>query len=259
MLRVISALSRREVIRFLRQPQRVIGSVAQPILFWAFLGTGFTPSFRLPGMEGISYLEYFYPGVLLMMMLFASIFSTITIIEDRDQGFLQGVLTAPVSRMGIVLGKVIGGMILALGQSAILLVAVPFLGLKLTLGGALLLAFGAVATAAGFTSLGFLIAWNMRSTAGYHAIMMVFLMPMWLLSGALFPIEGAPFWLKLLMEINPASQALVLIRMPFYGGADLLLSSENYLKAASIVLAWGGICLFLSLARVNRPEKGASA
>ncbi|MBI5164260.1 MAG: ABC transporter permease, partial [Magnetospirillum sp.] len=94
--RVSLALARREVIRFSRQPHRVIGSVAQPLLFWLFLGAGMGGSFKPPGMEQVTYLEYFYPGVMLMMMLFASIFSSITVIEDRDAGFLQGVLVAPV-------------------------------------------------------------------------------------------------------------------------------------------------------------------
>ena len=96
---VAFSLAKRELTRFIRQPQRVVGTVAQPLLFWLFLGAGFGGSFRPAGMENVTYLEYFYPGVMLMMMLFASIFSSITIIEDRDAGFLQGVLVAPVSRL----------------------------------------------------------------------------------------------------------------------------------------------------------------
>ncbi|HSV29781.1 MAG TPA: ABC transporter permease, partial [Candidatus Omnitrophota bacterium] len=126
MMRVVLSLAKREFIRFIRQPQRVIGAVAQPLLFWLFLGAGLGGSFKPPGMEQVTYLEYFYPGVMVMMMLFASIFSSITIIEDRDAGFLQGVLVAPVNRLGIVLGKVLGGVSIAMVQVLIFTVAAPF-------------------------------------------------------------------------------------------------------------------------------------
>ncbi|MBF0588098.1 MAG: ABC transporter permease [Magnetococcales bacterium] len=164
MMRAILALARREITRFFRQPHRVVGSLAQPLIFWVFLGSGFTSSFRLPGMEGVTYLEYFYPGVLLMLMLFSGIFSTITIIEDRNQGLLQGVLTAPVSRFSIVMGKVLGAMSIALMQGVVLLIAAPFMGLINDWSIALLVIMGMVLSSLGFTALGFLIAWRMEST-----------------------------------------------------------------------------------------------
>jgi ABC-2 type transport system permease protein len=258
MLRVIQALAGRELIRFLRQPQRVIGSLGQPILFWVFLGSGFTPSFRAPGLEKLSYLEYFFPGVLLMMLLFASIFSSITLIEDRDQGFLQGVLTAPVPRMAIVLGKVGGGTAIALFQSFILLIAAPFVLPIPSLGGGILLLAALVLTGVGFSALGFMIAWTMKSTSGFHAIMMVFLMPLWMLSGALFPMDNAPGWLWGAMIVNPVSHALVLIRAPFYADAPAMLNSSLYLTSLFVTLGWAGLCLFFSLARVERVERGVT-
>ncbi len=257
MMRVVKSLAWREFVRFIRQPQRVVGTVAQPILFWIFLGAGFAGNFRMPGAEDVTYLEYFYPGVMLMMVLFASIFSSITIIEDRDAGFLQGVLVAPVSRLAIVLGKVTGGSMIALVQVAILLLAAPFMGMSVTAGGFLLLIAGLVVTALGFTALGFLLAWGMRTTSAFHAIMMVFLMPLWMLSGALFPIDNVPGWLYLPMVINPVSHALVLIRAPFYGDAGALLSDGGYLLAWGVALAWAGGCLLLSMLRVNKREQGA--
>ncbi len=257
MMRVVRSLAWREVIRFLRQPQRVIGTVAQPILFWVFLGAGFTGTFRMPGAEDVSYLEYFYPGVILMLVLFASIFSSITIIEDRDAGFLQGVLVAPVSRMAIVLGKVVGGSSIALAQVAIMLLAVPFLGMTLTAGSFALLAAALIATAVGFTALGFLLAWGMRSTSAFHAVMMVFLMPLWLLSGALFPLDNVPGWLYVPMILNPVSHALTLIRAPFYHDLPTLLADGGYLLAWLVVAVWAGFCLMASMQRVNRRDKGA--
>jgi ABC-2 type transport system permease protein len=257
-LRVATALAVREFVRFMRQPQRVIGTVAQPILFWLFLGSGFSASFRAPGMEQVSYLEYFYPGVMLMMMLFASIFSSITIIEDRDAGFLQSVLVAPVSRLAIVLGKVWGGTAIALVQTLIFTIAAPFLGLSISPGAALLLLLAYLLASMGFAGMGFFFAWGMRSTAGFHAVMMVFLMPLWMLSGALFPITQAPIWLKGLMMANPVAHALVLMRAPFYHSAGFLIKDSGYLTALGITLAWTSLCLIGSMRKVGKRDKGVA-
>jgi ABC-2 type transport system permease protein len=252
------ALARREFTRFMRQPQRVVGTVAQPILFWLFLGSGFNASFHSPGMGGSSYLEYFYPGVMLMMMLFASIFSSITIIEDRDAGFLQSVLVAPVSRMAIVLGKVFGGVAIAMVQTLIFTIAAPFLGLHLGLGSLVFLVGAYVLSSIGFAAMGFFFAWSMRSSAGFHAIMMVFLMPLWMLSGALFPIENAPGWLHAVMTVNPVAHALVLMRGPFYMQPAELLADSKWLLALGVTILWGGGFLLASMARVEKREKGAT-
>ncbi|MBF0158712.1 MAG: ABC transporter permease [Magnetococcales bacterium] len=252
----VAALAQREWVRFFRQPHRVVGSLAQPLLIWLLLGSGFAASFRAPGMEQISYLEYFYPGILLMLALFASIFSTITIIEDRQQGLLQEVLVAPIPRSSLVLGKVIGAMVVALLQTIVLLLAAPLLGLVPSLLQLVMVLAGLILTALGFTTLGFLIAWNMESSAGYHAIMSVFLMPLWMLSGALFPIDQAPGWLWWLMMVNPVSHALTLIRLPFYHSDPLLLfQNGSYLIAWTVTLLWAGGCFLLALWRVNRVEK----
>lgn len=249
-------LAQREFIRFIRQPHRVVGSLGQPLLFWLFLGTGFSPSFRPLGMEGISYVEYFYPGVLMMLILFASIFSIITVIEDREHGFLQGVLTAPVPRMAIVLGKVGGGTSIALFQSLILLLAVPFLDIPITASGLLLVFLAMVLSALGYAALSFAIAWTMKSTSGFHAIMMIFLMPLWLLSGALFPVTGAPLWLQVVMMANPVAHALTIMRIPFYQTAAECLSNPDYLTSLSVVTSWVAICLWLGAKRVAHRDKG---
>ncbi|MEW5729671.1 MAG: ABC transporter permease [Pseudomonadota bacterium] len=258
MIRVAFSLAQREFIRFIRQPQRVIGAVAQPLLFWLFLGAGLGGSFRPPGMEGVTYLEYFYPGVMVMMMLFASIFSSITIIEDRDAGFLQGVLVAPVNRMAIVLGKVTGGVAIAMVQVVLFTAAAPFLGLSLSLGSLLMLLVGFVLTGLGFAALGFLLAWPMKSTSGFHAIMMVFLMPLWLLSGALFPVTGVPGWLYAVMMANPVHHALNVIRAPFYGPPAGMFADGQYLTSLAVTVVWAAACLVISMMRVGKREKGAA-
>src|SRR5439155_8202767 len=113
------ALAKREVVRFLRQPSRVVGAVAPPLLVWLLIGSGFGTSFRL----------YFYPGIVVLVVLFASIFATISVIEDRREGFLQSVLVAPVAPHEIALGKVLGGTALGLLHGLLVLLFLPFLAL----------------------------------------------------------------------------------------------------------------------------------
>ena len=117
------SLCKRELVRFLRQRHRIIGALATPIVFWLLIGAGMGRSFHFEGLPGGgNYLQYFFPGTVLMILLFTAIFSTISIIEDRREGFLQSVLVAPVPRMSIVLGKVLGGTVLAFGQGLIFLI-----------------------------------------------------------------------------------------------------------------------------------------
>src|SRR5882724_8199230 len=126
------SLAKRELVRFRRQPHRVIGALATPIVFWLLIGLGMGHSFRGEGQPGgEDYLQFFFPGTILMILLFTAIFSTISIIEDRREGFLQSVLVAPVPRMAIVLGKVLGGTVLAFGQGLIFLILAPLIGMPL--------------------------------------------------------------------------------------------------------------------------------
>lgn len=256
MKRAIQSLAVREWTRFFRQPHRVVGSVAQPLLIWLLLGSGFAAPFAAPGGSQISYLEYFYPGILLMMMLFSSIFATITIIEDRNQGLLQEVLVAPVAPLAVVLGKVLGAMAIALAQGLILLAAAPLLGLHLGANLPLLL-LGLLLSSLGFTALGFFIAWRMESTAGFHAVMSVFLMPLWMLSGAIFPLDGAPGWLWAIMALNPATHALRLVRMPFYLSPGELFHHPDYRLSLVVAALWAIVCLAAAMKQVTRQECGA--
>jgi ABC-2 type transport system permease protein len=176
-------------------------------------------SFRAPGLpDGEDYLRYFYPGTLLMILLFTAVFSTISVIEDRRDGFLQGVLVAPVPRLAIVLGKVLGGTILACGQGLVFLALAPAVGVRPSLGGLALSCLAMAVVAFGLTALGLAIAWRMSSTQGFHAIMNLFLMPMWFLSGALFPASGTMGGLGWAMAANPLTYALAAMRQAMHDG-----------------------------------------
>src|ERR1700726_5247141 len=177
----------RELVRFYRQRARVVGVIASPLLFWVVIGSGFGSSFRSGESAGQQhYLDYFYPGVLIMIVLFTSIFTMMSVIEDRKEGFLLSVLVAPVSRSAIVLGKVLGGTTLATIQGLIFLVFAPLVGVHIGFGSFLLVALTVFLVSFALTGLGFAIAWPMDSTQAFHAIINLFLLPMWMLSGALF-------------------------------------------------------------------------
>lgn len=207
------SLFRREIVRFLRQRGRVVGALGTPVLFWLVLGSGFGASLSGAGQAGgSSYLAYFFPGMLVMVVLFTAIFSSISIIQDRNEGFLQGVLAAPVPRLAIVLGKVLGGAALGLGQAAVLLALAPLAGLPLhPLQAAA--ACGVLAlTAVALSALGFLFAWGTDSVQGFHAVMNLLLFPLWMLSGAFFPESGAALWLRWIMRANPLTYGLSALR-----------------------------------------------
>jgi ABC-2 type transport system permease protein len=223
-------LWQRELQRFFRQPSRVAGAIGTPLVFWLFMGSGLAGSFRLPGAggQGVSYLQFFFPGTIALVLLFAAIFSTISVIEDRHEGFLQGVLVAPVSRGAIVAGKVLGGATLAWLQGVVFLFLAPLAGIPLTLT-SLLEAAGVLALlAVSLTAIGFGFAWKVDSVQGFHAVMNVVLLPMWLLSGSFFPLAGAPFWLGLLMRLNPLTYGITALR-----GALALSSASSAAPAAA--------------------------
>ena len=199
----------REVRGFYRQPSRIIGSLSTPLLFWFVLGSGFGSS--LLAEEG-GYARFFFPGTVALAVLFTSIFANISLIEDRREGFLLGVLVAPVSRLSLVLGKVFGSTTLGAIQGALLLPLAPLAGLTIdpaTLPGV----FGIIfLTAFGLTALGFYLAWWLDSVQGFHSIMNLVLMPMWLMSGGVFPMDGSSAWVRWLTAANPLAYGVAELR-----------------------------------------------
>lgn len=223
-------LWRREMVRFFRQRNRVVSALVTPLLFWLLLGSGLNRSFSMPAGEAVSggapaagsvgYLEYFFPGAVVLMLLNTAIFSTISVIEDRREGFMQGVLVAPISRLAIVMGKVLGGASIATVQGVLFLTLWPLVASSPVswpwMGAAVLIMF---VLALGLTALGLCVAWPMDSTAGFHAVMMIFLMPMWFLSGSVFPITAqTPLWLKAVMWCNPLTYGQASFAQALHGG-----------------------------------------
>lgn len=227
-------LWKRELVRFYRDRARLIGALAPPVLFWFLIGSGLGPDA----------MRYSFSGTLVLIVLFTSVFSTISIIEDRREGLLQAVLVSPISRLEMVLGKILGASTVGLLQGCTFLVlagAGPGLA-----GYALALAALSLA-AVGLTGLGFIIAWKLDSTQGFHAVMNLFLIPLWMLSGALFPLDGAPAWLKAVMTANPVTYAV-----------SALLWALSPEKAAASAAASAPYCLGV-LALFAALSTGASA
>ncbi len=252
-------LVRREVLRFVRQRSRMIGVIASPILFWIVIGSGLNDSFQYPGgPEDMSYLEYFYPGTLVLVILFAAIFSSISIIEDRNQGFLQSVLVAPIPRVSIVLGKVLGITVLAVLQAGVFLLAAPLIVPGATAGSLVLTFLVLTLVALGLSALGFLIAWSMDSSQGFHAIMNLLLVPMWLLSGALFPVSGSAPWVAGIMRWNPLMYGVSATRKALYGLIpDVGTELPSFGASISILILFWIITVTLAVFRVQKRQRSS--
>ena len=245
----------REIVRFYRQPTRVVGVLASPLVFWLVIGSGFGTSFRSGGGAGQQhYLDYFYPGALIMIVLFTSIFTMMSVIEDRQEGFLLSVLVAPVPRTAIVLGKVLGGTTLAAVQGLIFLIFAPFAGVHLEVVQVLLVAAVVFLVSFSLTALGFAIAWPMDSSQAFHAIVNLFLIPLWLLSGALFPLTGASGWIQIIMRLNPLTYGVEALRDLLYPAME----ARFPLSSAMATLVLFSLVMFgLAFLMANRRRRSA--
>ncbi len=245
----------REIVRFYRQKTRVVGVLASPLVFWIVIGSGFGNSFRSGAGQGQqNYLDYFYPGALIMIVLFTSIFAMMSLIEDRKEGFLLSVMVAPVPRSAIVLGKVLGGTTLSAIQGMIFLIFAPFAGIHLDLLQFLLVTLVVFLVSFALTALGFAIAWPMDSTQAFHGIINLFLIPLWLLSGALFPIARASGWIRVLMYMNPLTYGVEALRALLYPGMETpfpLPSSIATLLLFSLVMF--ALAFLMANRRTTRP------
>ncbi|MCW5982141.1 MAG: ABC transporter permease [Bryobacteraceae bacterium] len=196
----VATLWRRELIRFWREKARILGFVGSPLVFWLVIGSGF------------GNLAFFFPGALTLTVMFSAVFSTMSLIEDRREGFLLSMLVSPAPRSAMVLGKVLGSSTLAWLQGLILLLFLPLAGLRPGLAGLLEAIAALYLISFTLTALGFLIAWRMESSQGFHAIINLVLVPLWMVSGALFSMSTAHGWMRWLMKINPLTYSLSALR-----------------------------------------------
>jgi len=221
-----ATLWQRELVRFWRQKSRVMGVVASPLVFWLVIGLGSND------------LGRFYSGALVLTVMFSAIFSTITIIEDRREGFLLSMLVSPAPRTSLVLGKVMGSATLAWIQGLIFLAGVSIHPMELipVAGAIFLISFT-------LTGLGFVIAWKMNSTSGFHAIMNLLLLPMWMVSGSLFTMATAHGIIRAIMRVNPLTYSISLLNdtlhLPDSGPGPMLSLAVTAGMGLLLVLACG--------------------
>ena len=243
----------RDLIRFFRERSQLLGSISRPVLWLLILGTGLGAALR-PGMRGgamggQSYAEFIFPGIIGMTLIFASIQSAISIIWDREFGFLKEVLVAPVSRISVAVGKALSGATLALIQGTITLIFAPFVGVKFSLLSALALLPVMFLIGFALTGIGILIAARMTSFEGFGTISNFFAMPMYFLSGAIFPPVHLPGWLYLLVRINPMSYGVDALRA--------VLQHQHYFPLGfdfGFLVVFAAVTTVIGVSAFTRPE-----
>jgi len=241
----VATLWWRDLVRFWREKSRVAGFVGSPLIFWLVIGSGFND------------LGFFFPGALTLTVMFSAMFSTMSIIEDRREGFLLSMLVSPAPRGAMVLGKLLGSSTLAWLQSAILLAFLPITGLSVSLAGVAGTAGVLYLIAFALSGLGFLIAWKMDSSQGYHAVMNLVLVPLWMVSGSLFALGGAHGWMQWLMRANPLTYATTalhrLLGTRAEAGSPELATCLVVAVAAAVVL-W----IAATLAARKKPKRSTA-
>ena len=247
----------REFLHFIQDRMRMISSFSMPILFLIIFGAGFG---RLIGqmMPGVDYLQFMYPGILAMTVLMTSVMSGVSIVWDREFGFLKEVLVSPLNRSGILLGKATGAAGIAIMQAVIMLVIAPIVGVSLGWGIVLGLIPLIIILSLSLSALGLLIGARMRSQQGFQIVMMLVMMPMMFLSGVFFPLSGVATWMEVLSKINPVTYGIDAIRQVFLGsqaaGVTIFGHTMGIWESALLVAAVGIVLLIGAIWSFNKQE-----
>ncbi len=238
---VVYALWKREAIKWFREPQRIIASIAQPIIWLLIFGYGLGSAVSFG--QGFDYKEFIFPGIVGMSILFNGIFFGVSLIWDRQFGFLKEVLVAPVSRTSAALGKSLGGATMALFQGIIVLLISFLVGINITLSmivQALPIMF---LLSLGIVSMALVVGSYMKSMEGFQVVMTFLVMPMFLFSGAFFPFNNIPNWMNLLVHIDPITYGVDGIRNIVIGTSTFTLV-ESYLATAAFAILMLAVCIW---------------
>ncbi|TME56761.1 MAG: ABC transporter [Chloroflexi bacterium] len=269
-LRAIYIIWYRDVLRYSRDRLRLLASLAQPLLFLLIFGTGLSSSLRgigggLGGAPSINYVQFIYPGIIGMAVLFTSIFSAMSIVWDREFGFLKEVLVAPIDRSAIAIGKALGGSTQAMVQGILLLVLAPIVGVSLTPLAVLELIPLIFVLAFALTTLGVVLAAGIKSIQGFQAVINFLMMPIFFLSGALFPLGNLPWWMTGLTRIDPAAYGIDPLRRVILGASGVPAAVTDRLgltvggqtlplmTEVALVLAFGVVMLGIAIWSLRRP------
>ncbi len=248
----------REMLRYVNERSRIISSLAFPLLFLVIFGAGFSKVIGTVA-PGVNFIQFMYPGIVAMTVLTSSLFAGVSVVWDREYGFLREILVAPIGRTGIVLGKAIGATITGLLQVLIMLVLAPILGV--TLSPAILLGLIPIVAilSLGLSGLGILIATFMTSQQGFQLLIQLLIFPLIFLAGVFFPVNDVPPWLAVVSKINPLTYGVDAIRQIFLGtdtglGVTVLGHTMAIGEEIFVVGALGAILLGAAVIAFNRQE-----
>ena len=255
--RTIWVIAYRELLRFVQDRPRMFSSFSMPIIFLIIFGAGFG---RLIGqmMPGVDYIQFMYPGILAMTVLMTSVMSGVSIVWDREFGFLKEVLVSPLSRSGVLAGKAVGAAIIAIIQGAIMLVLAPIVNVPINLGTVLALLPLLLIFSLALSGLGLLIGARMRSQQGFQIVMQLVIFPMMFLSGIFFPVSGVATWLEVLSKLNPVTYGIDAIRQVFLGtevaGVTVFGHTMGIVDSAIVVAMVGVVFLTIAIWAFNKQE-----
>jgi len=242
----IRVLWLRELKRFYRARSRIFGALAMPLFFLAFLGMGFS-RMAVPGMgEGVDYINFLVPGILGMSLLFSSTFGGLSVLWDKEFGFMKEIMVAPVSRFSIVLGRIAGGVTTALIQGLLILAVSMFMGFKVISVWSLLFSLVfMILISVTFLGLGLIFASRMKDMQGFSIVMNFVIFPLFFLSGALYPVENFPRWLQAVARIDPLTYGVDGLRHLLIGVSSYPLFLDlGLIGAFALVMVWVGAVLF---------------
>jgi len=255
--RSIWVIAYRELLRFFQDRPRMFSSFSMPIIFLIIFGAGFG---RLIGqmMPGVDYVQFMYPGILAMTVLMTSVMSGISIVWDREFGFLKEVLVSPLSRSGVLAGKAVGAATIAIIQGAIMLVLAPIVNVPINLGTVLALLPLLLILSLALSGLGLLIGARMRSQQGFQIVMQLVIFPIMFLSGIFFPVSGVATWLEVLSKLNPVTYGIDAIRQVFLGtevaGVTVFGHTMGIVDSAIVVAMVGVVFLTIAIWAFNKQE-----
>ena len=259
-------VANRELTRLLHDRARMISSLAQPLMFFVIFGAGFNRMISSGSIaSGVGFIQFLFPGIVAQTVFMTSIFSGLSVVWDREFGFLRELLVAPISRLGIVFGKVVGSSILAMLQATIIMLLAPVLHVKVTPGMLLLLYPLLALVSISMSCLGILLASRMRSQQAFQMVMQLFIMPMIFLAGIFFPLNNVPGWLSVISKFNPLTYGVDSIRHVFldaatagspqpYAGVMLFGHSVGLMNEAIIMAIAGLVMLLLALQAFTKQE-----
>lgn len=245
-LRAIYTLWLRDIIRLWRNRLRLAGSFVQPLIFLFVFGGGLRGRVVETGSAHLNYQLFIFPGILAMSILFTASFAGIAVVWDREVGFLKEVLVAPLSRSAVVIGKVLGESTNSLIQSTMLLALAPFFGIHLSLEKTLIAIVVMMMIAISQTAMGIALSVRMSSSQGFMVLLNFIIMPLYFLSGAMFPINGLPPWLSFLTHLDPVTYGVDLLR-----GVILGVHHFTYLEDSLALVFFGGLMIFFAVRLFN--------